>query len=301
MNGSSLNLKGDPFAPKKVQATAKEMPGTNPAGFQPLNSGAKQTGTAQASTAGSTLAGASTSADGKNHGSPDKDGSTGETVTYEDGTTSTTTPDGNTFWTYPNGTNTITHGGGNQLNFNGPVSDVTGNAGGVLNQITGAMTDNDVNQWNQHSGGHFNDVNSDSNALLQQVLDSYGAQNQRLGDTAEEAARGDMMSAVNSQRDFALREQAARRSSGGALGEGGDTGIYNSAMNQMQAGERGLAQDAYGREMGRLGAQGNAANNLASMLTSGNQMDREELWNLMSTNKEAFNELLGFMGEAFPF
>jgi hypothetical protein len=53
--------------------------------------------------------------------------------------------------------------------------------------------------------------------------------------------------------------------------------------------------------MGRLGAQGNAANNLASMLTSGNQMDREELWNLMSTNKEAFNELLGFMGEAFPF
>lgn len=184
-------------------------------------------------------------------------------------------------------------------------SDVWGNPGGDVSQgmngITSTMTDNDIAQWNRINGGSFNDVNKQAGDLLQGGIDDYGAGNQRLGDAAENAARQQMQTSVGMERDRALKEAAARRGAGGGLGEGIDTGIASSAMNAMQAGERGLTQDAYGREMGRLAGKNNSAQNLASLLTSGNQMDREELSQLMTTNKEFANQIMGLIGEIIPF
>lgn len=66
---------------------------------------------------------------------------------------------------------------------------------------------------------------------------------------AEDAARQDLYAGIGQERDAALRGLEGRAGRGGAQGTGATTGVHNAAMLAAQQGERGLAQDAFGRKL----------------------------------------------------
>ena len=147
----------------------------------------------------------------------------------------------------------------------------------------------------------FPEFNTANKEALDQLRQSVTDINGFGGQAAEDAARAQMNTSVNSQRDAALRSMMAQQSRGGALGEGGDTGVANAAMQAMQQGERGLTQDAFGREAQRQGMLGNARGNLAQSLTGGTQTDYQNMLDQFTSNKELMQELLGAFGEIMPF
>lgn len=150
----------------------------------------------------------------------------------------------------------------------------------------------------------FNTYNQEANAQLHSQVNDLGENNIRLGQRAEDAARQQLVGATTSERNAQQRMLDARAARGGMSTGGAQASISQNAQNALQAGERQLAQDAYGREMGRVGALGQARGNLANSLSQGNQMDYENLLSQYTTNQDSMNNLMGFLssiGEILPF
>lgn len=136
-------------------------------------------------------------------------------------------------------------GGGIGLGFtdllNSLLRSLTGGVGGALGSISQTMSSDDIRDATSGERGRIYERYDDiANAGM-------GLMSPEARRTAEDAARADLYYGINSQRDAALRNQAAMSSRGGAASSGSNIGVYNAATQAAQAGERGLAQDAFER------------------------------------------------------
>lgn len=172
-----------------------------------------------------------------------------------------------------------------------------------LSTLSNFMSTTDIGRY-QSMFDPFNTYNRDANSALRSQIDDYGEGNIRMGQRAEDAARQSMLGQVNNERNAQQRMLDARAARGGMSSAAAQNSIYQNAANAMAEGERGLAQDAYAREMGRLSGLGAARGNLASSLTQGNLLDYENLMSQYTSNKDSMNNLMGFLstlGEIVPF
>lgn len=172
-----------------------------------------------------------------------------------------------------------------------------------LSALSNFMSTTDIGRY-QSMFDPFNTYNRDANSALRSQIDDYGEGNIRMGQRAEDAARQSMLGQVNNERNAQQRMLDARAARGGMSSAAAQNSIYQNAANAMAEGERGLAQDAYAREMGRLSGLGAARGNLASSLTQGNLLDYENLMSQYTSNKDSMNNLMGFLstlGEIVPF
>ncbi len=159
-----------------------------------------------------------------------------------------------------------------------------------VSTVTDQMSENDIGRYKKFFG-QFNDRNKEANDLLRSQVGGYDDAS-KFGPQAEEAARQQMMAGVNMDKDASMRDLYDRQARGGVNGTGAATGIASTAANAIASGERGLKQDAYGRELSRLQGRGNAAGALGDSLTGGNMQDYEgELGNFTS-NKEFVSMLM---------
>lgn len=162
-----------------------------------------------------------------------------------------------------------------------------------LSMTADAMTDTDITRY-QQTFDPFNTVNADANNALGAQMNMYDDA-KTFGVDAENAAREQLAANVNSERDAGMRDLYDRQARGAVNGTGAATGIYNSAMNQIQEGERGIRQDSFGREMQRLGGRQGAAGALANSLTEGNAYDMENLLAQFTSNKELQSQFMSFL------
>lgn len=172
-----------------------------------------------------------------------------------------------------------------------------------LSTLSDYMTRTDMARY-KNNFDPFNTYNQEANAQLHSQVNDLGENNIRLGQRAEDAARQSLVGATTNERNAQQRMLDARAARGGMSTGGAQTAISQNAQNALQSGERQLAQDAYGREMGRVSALGQARGNLANSLSQGNQMDYENLLSQYTGNKESMNNLMGFfssIGEILPF
>lgn len=172
-----------------------------------------------------------------------------------------------------------------------------------LSSLSDLMTGTDIGRY-QSWFDPFNTYNRAANNTLQSQIDDYGDNNIRMGQRAEDAARQSMMSGITSERNAQQRMLDARAARGGMSNTAAQNSIYQNAANAQAEGERGLAMDAYNREMGRLSGLGAARSNLANSLTQGNNLDYENLMSQYTSNKDSMNNLMGFLssiGEIIPF
>lgn len=134
-------------------------------------------------------------------------------------------------------------GEGGGTPFGDVAAQLMGLAGQDFGKLAGEMTEEDMARFMENFQGQmdqYTDIGDTGRGLYSpEAL----AEQERL-------AREGLRSGVGQQRDEALRMQEARAGRGGAVGAGGYQGIQQAAMQAMQEGERGLAQDAFGRKIG---------------------------------------------------
>ncbi len=181
--------------------------------------------------------------------------------------------------------------GGASTPIGAALRDILRLAGGDLNAASGAMSETDMANIRKHFGesaGAYSDIINRSRDIMDPA---------KMAE-AEAAARGDLYSGINTQRDAAQRQMLAASGRGGYQSSGAQTGIYNAAMQAAQAGERGLAQDAFGRRQAAtqlgisgLGAGGSALENL---LQSGFTSNKELMAMLLGAGKQAKDNLNPF-------
>lgn len=175
--------------------------------------------------------------------------------------------------------------------FGAALRDILRLAGGDLNAASGAMSETDMANIRREFGessGAYSDIIKRSRDIMDPA---------KMAE-AEAAARGDLYSGINTQRDAAQRQMLAASGRGGYQSSGAQTGIYNAAMQAAQAGERGLAQDAFGRRQAAtqlgisgLGAGGSALENL---LQSGFTSNKELMAMLLGGGKRLKNYINPF-------
>lgn len=121
------------------------------------------------------------------------------------------------------------------------LADLASTAGTDLGRVSSEMSRQDI-------ASAMNDYDNFSALDNQDTIarDMYGSDARAA---AEAAARQDLYAGINDQRDQALRMMEGRASRGGAVGSSMQPGIYNAAMQAASAGERGLAQDKFGRDL----------------------------------------------------
>lgn len=126
--------------------------------------------------------------------------------------------------------------------FGKAASDIASIAGRDLSAVTSQMNKVDQAAVADHYGQEYGDV-AGMRDNAKRMMDPAAAQ------AAEDASRAEMRDSIMAERNAALRRQGAMQAAGGASSSGGATGIYNTSMNALQSGERGLTQDAFGRKM----------------------------------------------------
>lgn len=187
--------------------------------------------------------------------------------------------------------NFLPGGGGASTPIGAALRDILNLAGGDLSYASGKMSAEDManirEQFGESSGAYSEIINRSRD-----IMDPA-----KMAE-AEAAARGDLYSGINQQRDAAQRQMLASAGRGGYQSSGAQTGIYNAAMQAAQAGERGLAQDAFGRRQAAtqlgisgLGAGGSALENL---LQSGFTSNKELMAMLLGAGKQAKDALNPF-------
>lgn len=162
-------------------------------------------------------------------------------------------------------------------------------AGTGLSTATDKMNTNDMGQIDEHFG--------ESAGAYRAIMDmARGASDPAEQQRVEDAARGDLYSGINNQRDAAQRQMLASSGRGGYQSSGAQTGIYNAAMQAAQAGERGLTQDAFGRRqaatqlgMTGLGAGASALENLKQSGFTSNKELMSWLLKAIGGGKELFD------------
>lgn len=191
----------------------------------------------------------------------------------------------------PGGIGGGTGNGSPSTPFGAALRDILKLAGGDLSAASGAMSETDMENIRRHFGessGAYSDIIKRSRDIMDPA---------KMAE-AEAAARGDLYSGINQQRDAAQRQMLASAGRGGYQSSGAQTGIYNAAMQAASAGERGLAQDAFGRRQAAtqlgisgLGAGGSALENL---LQSGFTSNKELMAMLLGAGKQAKDNLNPF-------
>lgn len=162
-------------------------------------------------------------------------------------------------------------------------------AGTGLSTATDKMNANDMGQIDEHFG--------ESAGAYRAIMDmAKNASSPEEMARVEAAARGDLYSGINNQRDAAQRQMLASSGRGGYQSSGAQTGIYNAAMQAAQAGERGLTQDAFGRRqaatqlgMTGLGAGASALENLKQSGFTSNKELMSWLLKAIGGGKELFD------------
>ncbi len=154
--------------------------------------------------------------------------------------------------------------------------------GGDLGNVAGDMSAADrISQR-----GHFGDVEAGWDELRGNAERLYGKDARAA---AEGAAREQMNSDINGQRDAQLRMMMGQQSRGGQQTSGGATGVFNSTQANLAKGNRMLTQDAYDREMKSAGAQ-------ADLLNDVNQQKKDYLDDSYTSRQK----LLAFLTEMAP-
>jgi len=148
-----------------------------------------------------------------------------------------------------------------------------------LNPISSSMTENDIALLDKYQG--------DSTNAYKDMLDaSRGIMSPEARKAAEDAARKDLYAGVNTSKDADLRRLYAQAGRGGRMSAGGETGINQAAMDAISSGERGLAQDAFGRQL-------SATQTGLSGLGQGGRLLQDLRDQGITTNKEVAAMLLG--------
>lgn len=164
------------------------------------------------------------------------------------------------------------------------INQLMGGAGGALGGAASSFADafnnkskDGFNQWYNN----FNDLNQN-----QQTANSLMDPNAQAA--SEQAQRDQLHSDVNMNEDKQLRMMGARAAGGGRMGGGGVQGVYDSGNQAMQAGDRGIAQDAFGRKLA------------ADQAGAGIASDRaKEIYGLLNDERVKPAEIAAIMGQLF--
>ncbi len=175
-------------------------------------------------------------------------------------------------------------GGGNPV-----ANSFVSTMGDILGGMTGEMNGQDRQALLDYFGpsaGAYTDMMTEGRNMFDPA--------QR--DAWEQGQRDDLNYTVNADKQANLRAAGAARGRGGYSSSNAETGIYGSAAQALSAGERGLTQDRYARDMAAkqagLSAMGQGASSLQDLLDSG-YTSRKELLSLLLTGAEKGSGFLG--------